>query len=112
MRRTCGCRFGCSSRCCAGGRSGNGCAGCSEGSDAMTVRECFRQLRAADFARDLKRAVAHRGVKGVDIISDGLEWRWTLFDTQRIVDQIHAQHDPDVEWVPVQGYPILAIGYR
>jgi len=50
----------------------------------MTVRQWFRQMRAADFARDIPPAL------GGSLLT---EWgHWTLFDTQREVDKATTGH--------------------
>lgn len=67
----------------------------------LTVRSWFRQMRAADFERDLLKAVAINGVDGIDIVSachafddalDPFPNKWTLFDTQKVVDRETAAH--------------------
>jgi len=50
----------------------------------MTVRQWFREMRAADFARDIPPAL------GGSLLT---EWgHWTLFDTQREVDKATTGH--------------------
>lgn len=53
-----------------------------------TVRSWFRTLRAADFARDTALTALYGG--GLVLRSE-LQARWTLFDTQQIVDRETAR---------------------
>lgn len=59
-----------------------------------TVRQWFRQMRAADFERDLYSALARDGVGGVDLymLTNPERAAWTLFDTQKVVDRETAAH--------------------
>lgn len=62
----------------------------------VTVRSWFRQMRAADFARDSAKATSTEG---------GFFWKvhpdlqgWTLFDTQRVIDRETRPHYERLEY--------------
>lgn len=58
----------------------------------MTVREWFRQMRAADFERDV--ALISAESHGSFFIVAPMLLPWTLFDTQDVVDRLGLRGDP------------------
>jgi hypothetical protein len=64
---------------------------------ARTVRQWFRQMRAADFERDVLRVAPSPGE--FIYVQPALR-PWTLFDTQAVVERERkAFYMPDGEWL-------------